>query len=167
MLLVYDVSSCIVCGGFVYMDSDTTDRKSWMGLLARAPDGRVAALLADSGLAEESVFLRQPEIGSVMVRGRAGGTGAAFNLGEMTVTRCTLRLNCGAVGHGHVQGRRKEDAEAAAMVDALLQTDRAAKTRDTVLTPLSSEETARRTARAEKAAATKVEFFTMVRGEDK
>lgn len=64
----------------------------------------------------------QPEIGSIIVRGRAGGAGAAFNLGEMTVTRCALKLACDMVGHGHVQGRSKADAEAAARVDALMQT---------------------------------------------
>lgn len=101
-----------------------------------------------------------------MVQGRAGGTGAAFNLGEMTVTRCTLRLDCSTVGHGHVQGRRKADAEAAALVDALMQTDAADRVRDTVLDVLEEEERLRRATRAAKAAATKVDFFTMVRGED-
>ena len=142
------------------------ERKSWMGLVARAPEGRVAGLLADAALTREASFLRAPEIGSVMVRGRAGGTGAPFNLGEMTVTRCALKLACGTVGHGHVQGRRKDDAEAAAMVDALMQTEAAGETEAAVLQPLRDEETAKRTKRAEKAAATKVDFFTMVRGED-
>ena len=148
------------------MEASVADRKDWMGLLARAPEGRAKALLADAGMKQEASFLRAPEIGSVMVRGRAGGTGAAFNLGEMTVTRCTLKLECGTVGHGHVQGRRKSDAEAAAMVDALMQTERAEDVRLSVLDRLRAEEEDRRTARAEKAAATKVEFFTMVRGED-
>ena len=35
--------------------------------------------------------LRGPEAGLVMVRGRTGGGGAPFNLGEMTATRCTVR----------------------------------------------------------------------------
>lgn len=148
------------------MDRQTEDRKAWMGLLARAPEGRVSGLLAEAGLRAETTFLRPAEIGSVMVRGRAGATGAAFNLGEVTVTRCTLKLPCGAVGHGHVQGRRKPDAEAAALVDALMQTDQAEAVRSSVLSRIEAEEQARRTARASKAAATKVEFFTMVRGED-
>lgn len=137
-----------------------------MGLLARAPEGRAAALLDDAGGPQDHSFLRPPEIGGVMVRGRAGGTGAAFNLGEMTVTRCTLRLACGAVGHGYVQGRRKSDAETAAMIDALMQTQRAQALDAAVLAPLRAEEAARAAKRAAKAGATKVEFFTMVRGED-
>lgn len=108
--------------------------------------------------------LRPAEIGAVMVRGRVGGTGAPFNLGEMTVTRCVLRLGCGAVGHAHVQGRDKGHALRAAVVDALMQTPQAAEVQARVLDPLAAEETARRQARAAKAAATKVEFFTMVRG---
>lgn len=114
----------------------------------------------------EHSLLRPPEIGAVMVQGRAGGTGAAFNLGEMTATRCALRLASGAVGHAHVQGRDKAHATRAAVVDALMQTDQGAVLRAQVLAPLQAEETARRSARAGLAAATKVEFFTLVRGED-
>ena len=140
-----------------------TDRKIWMGLLARAKPARLAQLLPDL---PDHAMLRPPEIGAVMVQGRAGGTGAPFNLGEMTVTRCALRLAAGAVGHAHVQGRDKAHATRAAVVDALMQTDQASAMRVQVLVPLQTEETARRSNRATKAAATKVEFFTLVRGED-
>ena len=139
------------------------DRKTWMGLLARARPARLAQLFPDL---PEHAMLRPPEIGAVMVQGRAGGTGAAFNLGEMTVTRCALRLASGVVGHAHVQGRDKAHATRAAVVDALMQTDRAADLAAQVLAPLQAEEVARREARTARAAATKVEFFTLVRGED-
>ena len=144
----------------------TPDRKAWMSLMAKAPEGRVVALLDATLPRPAFTWLRAPEIGSVMVRGRAGGTGAPFNLGEMTVTRCALTLPSGEVGHAYVQGRRKADAEAAALVDALMQTDAVTVLRTKVLEPLEQEATTRRTTRAEKAAATKVDFFTMVRGED-
>ena len=101
-----------------------------------------------------------------MVRGRAGGTGAPFNIGEMTVTRCALRLEDGTVGHAYVQGRDKAHAERAALVDALMQTKAAPRIEASVLRPLADEAGAARTARAARAAATRVEFFTMVRGED-
>lgn len=146
--------------------SPENPRKAWLSLLAKAPEGRVATLLEALGERPGFDWLRAPEIGSVMVRGRAGGTGAPFNLGEMTVTRCALRISSGEVGHGYVQGRRKADAETAALVDALMQTNRAAELRAAVLDPLEAEMLAARTQRAEKAAATKVDFFTMVRGED-
>jgi alpha-D-ribose 1-methylphosphonate 5-triphosphate synthase subunit PhnG len=141
-------------------------RQAWMGLLAKAPEGRVAELLDAAMTRPDFTWLRAPEIGSTMVRGRAGGTGAPFNLGEMTVTRCALTLESGEVGHAYIQGRRKSDAEAAALVDALMQTGAAGHLRSAVLDPLESEWTAAKSARAAKAAATKVEFFTMVRGED-
>jgi alpha-D-ribose 1-methylphosphonate 5-triphosphate synthase subunit PhnG len=138
-------------------------RKTWMGLLARAKPARLAELFP---ALPSHDLLRQPEIGAVMVQGRIGGTGLPFNLGEMTVTRCSLRLASGAVGHAHVQGRDKGHALRAAAVDALMQTAEAAEVQAAVLTPLHEAETARRANRAAKAAATKVEFFTLVRGED-
>ncbi len=145
---------------------ENADRKAWMSLLAKAPEGRVAALLDAAMPRPGFTWLRAPEIGSTMVRARAGGTGATFNLGEMTVTRCALTLGAGEVGHAYIQGRRKEDAEVAALVDALMQTDVSDLLRTKVLTPLRDELTNTKAARAAKAAATKVDFFTMVRGED-
>lgn len=139
------------------------DRPNWMGLLARAKPAQLAALLPD--LPPHS-FARQPEIGAVMVRGRAGATGAPFNLGEMTVTRCALRVADGVLGHAYVQGRDKTHAIRAAIVDALMQGPQADKVRETVLAPLAAAEDTARRQRAAKAAATKVEFFTMMRGED-
>lgn len=146
-------------------DPETTaNRRLWMGLLARAPSARLAGLMPPD--LPDHAILRAPEVGAVMVEGRIGGTGARFNLGEMTVARCVLRLATGEVGHGHVQGRDKTHARNAALIDALMQTGRAAAIRKSVLDPLAEEEAARRAARAERAAATKVEFFTLVRGED-
>jgi len=136
-------------------------RKAWMGLLARANPERLAELMPD--LPPHS-FLRAPEVGAVMVQGRTGATGAPFNLGEMTVTRCAVRLASGAVGHAHVQGRDKAHAVRAAVVDALMTGGSADM--PVVLDTLAAEEAARRAMRAAKAAATKVEFFTLVRGED-
>lgn len=141
----------------------TQDRQNWMGLLARAKPDRLAELFPD--LPDHS-FLRPPEVGAVMVRGRTGGVGQPFNLGEMTVTRCAVTLADGAVGHAHVQGRDMAHATRAAILDALLQGAKGAAMTAQVLAPLTAEETARRQTRAEKAAATKVEFFTLVRGED-
>lgn len=145
------------------MPRSVVDRQDWMSLLAKAPPARLAALLGDL---PDHVLLRGPEQGSVMLRGRIGGTGGAFNLGEMTVTRCSVRLGCGTVGHAWVQGRDKDHARRAAVADALMQTAAAARLRAEVLAPLRAEAAAARAARAGKAAATKVEFFTMVRGED-
>jgi alpha-D-ribose 1-methylphosphonate 5-triphosphate synthase subunit PhnG len=101
-----------------------------------------------------------------MVRARTGGTGAQFNVGEMSMTRCALRLASGEMGIAYLAGRDMHHAELAAIFDALMQSDAAAKVQQTVLQPIE-------TALAEKLAqihaqarATKVEFMTMVRGED-
>ena len=140
-----------------------TPRQIWMGLLARAKPTRLAELFPDL---PPHQLLRTPEIGAVMVQGRIGGTGQPFNLGETTITRCALRLGTGAVGHAYVQGRDKDHARRAAVLDALMQSDQAVELDAQVIGVLQSEETQRRGTRAAKAAATKVEFFTLVRGED-
>lgn len=141
-------------------------RKGWMSLLAKTKPERLAELFVLLAPEPPYIWLRTPECGGVMLRGRAGGTGAPFNLGEMTVTRCALRLETGEVGHAYVQGRDQAHATRAALVDALMQTDQAPQIEATVLAPLRVQRQAATTRRAEKAAATKVEFFTLVRGED-
>ncbi len=146
--------------------TDPTDRQTWMSLLAKAPSAELDRLWQDTGLAPGYTYLRAPEAGGVMVRGRAGATGAPFNLGEMTVTRCSLKLDSGEVGHAYVQGRDKGHATQAALVDALMQTAQEAELRAAILAPLEQALSAARAARAAKAAATKVDFFTMSRGED-
>jgi alpha-D-ribose 1-methylphosphonate 5-triphosphate synthase subunit PhnG len=139
-------------------------RKDWMSLLARAPEALLMQLWQTAGIDVAHSWLRSPEIGAVMVRGRAGGTGAPFNLGEMTVTRCTLRLEGGQVGHAYVAGRSREKARIAALCDALLQDMlQADAVRDAVLSPLAEAAAEARRVLAAKAAATKVEFFTMAR----
>jgi alpha-D-ribose 1-methylphosphonate 5-triphosphate synthase subunit PhnG len=147
--------------------SNDTARAAWMGLLARAEPGALAAALTALGPLPAHEALRAPQIGLVMARGRAGATGGAFNLGEVSATRCTVRLGeGGAVGTACVLGRDKDHARNAALADALMQTDRAAAVRALVLAPLARAEAARRGVRARKAAATKVEFFTLVRGSE-
>ena len=149
-----------------HSDPDQTKaRSAVLGLLARAAPDRLATLCATLGAEPVHHWLRPPQIGTVMVQGRIGGTGAPFNLGEMTVTRCVLRLASGAVGHANVQGRDSDHARRAALIDALWQTD-AAAIEAAILSPLRAEEARRRQDRAAKAAATRVEFFTLVRGED-
>jgi alpha-D-ribose 1-methylphosphonate 5-triphosphate synthase subunit PhnG len=101
-----------------------------------------------------------------MLRGRAGGTGERFNLGEMTVSRCTVALPSGRVGHAYVAGSDPRHAELAAVLDALLQdpSHREIIQRDLV-EPLAARLAARRQAALGQASATRVEFFTLVRGD--
>jgi alpha-D-ribose 1-methylphosphonate 5-triphosphate synthase subunit PhnG len=142
--------------------TDPTPRQRWMAVLARAEAGRLAELLAGVPALPDSTVLRGPESGLVMLRGRAGGGGGPFNLGEMSVTRCTVRNADGFVGHGYVQGRDMRRARLAAEVDAAMQDlARHDGLEAAVIAPLAAEQQAARDAVAAKAAATKVQFFTM------
>lgn len=138
-------------------------RREWMGVLARAPAGTLEDWARDVALPGRS-WLRRPETGLVMVRARAGGKGERFNLGEMTLTRCALRIEGGQVGVAYVQGRSQRKAELAAIADALLQSER---WRDALqrelIEPLRAhlEESAALMRR--KAQATRVEFLTLAR----
>ena len=145
---------------------DNTTRKRWMEVLAQAPSQVLVSAFEGLGDLPDFTYLRTPEFGLVMVRGRMGAVGSGFNMGEVTVTRCSVRLETGQDGHAYVQGRGKEKASTAALVDALMQTAEAPGVETAILKPLRIKSEARRTERAEKAAATKVDFFTMARGED-
>ena len=137
-------------------------RRHWMRVLARAGAGDIAALLDGAPALPAHVRLRGPETGMVMLRGRAGGGGGAFNLGEMTVTRCTVRLADGPVGHAYVAGRDARQAELAALLDAALQDPaRHDALLATVIAPLAARQLQAGHAAARRAAATKVEFFTL------
>ncbi len=142
-------------------------RQRWMGLLARADESHFSQLWNTLGLNPAYRVIRGPEEGLVMVRGRAGGSGNPFNLGEMTVTRCSIRLESGQVGHAYVSGRRLQYAEQAAIVDALMQSSEFHDEIEVKLVAvLEAVERERQEEKTRKAAATKVDFFTMVRGED-
>lgn len=138
-------------------------RRSWMSILAKAAPQELAA--AWDALAEKPRYaaLRAPEHGLVLVRGRMGGQGDAFNVGEMTVTRAAVRLESGETGLAYVAGRSREHAEIAAVLDAMLQSSARPKVEALVVEPLKSAQAARRDLAARKAAATRVDFFTMVR----
>jgi len=139
-------------------------RRRWLSLLAKAPSARLATLWQALGPTPSHVVLRRPEIGLVMVQGRISGTGAPFCAGEMTVTRAAVRLDSGEMGFGHVGGRDARHAETAAVIDALGQrADWTAKLDAGILTPLACEAEARHRLIAARAAATKVDFFTVAR----
>ncbi|WP_342451504.1 phosphonate C-P lyase system protein PhnG [Roseomonas nitratireducens] len=141
--------------------AQTEQRRHWMAVLARASGEEIAGLLATLPPLPPHATLRPAETGLVMVRGRAGGDGAPFNLGEMTVTRCAVRLG-EQVGHAYVAGRDKRQAELAALLDAALQDPaRRDALMGGVVVPLAAGQAARRDSEARRAAATKVEFLAM------
>ena len=142
---------------------DSAARQGWLSTLAKAPSEEVLKHWEDV-VAPESQVLRPAETGMVMVRGRTGGAGNPFNLGEMTVTRCAIRLATGETGIGYVAGRDKTHSYVAAVADAMLQSSVwHDQVRDSLIEPLRQAADARRDAVSRKAKATQVEFFTMVR----
>ncbi len=142
--------------------AETSPRQIWMAVLARASAAELAEHLHSAPDLPGFRVLRGPEAGLVMVRGRAGGGGAPFNLGEMSVTRCTIRDDEGQIGHAYVSGRDATQAELAARIDAALQNpERHDALQATVIAPLASTQQSVRLATTRKAAATRVQFFTL------
>lgn len=145
------------------VDKPGPERREWMGLLARAPRELLESW-AKGVKSPAFSWLRRPESGLAMVRARAGGSGGKFNLGEMTITRCALRLESGASGVAYVQGRDHRKAELAALADALLQTPAAAgRVKAELISAIRTHLDARAARMQRKAQATRVDFFTLAR----
>ena len=111
-------------------------------------------------------WIRRPEVGMVMVHGRTEGSGTPFAMGETTVSRCVLRLNSGETGFGYVLGRNKLQAELIALADAHLQTEQQAQWLEHMMKPLAQAWKQAQAEHSAKVASSRVDFFTMVRGED-
>jgi alpha-D-ribose 1-methylphosphonate 5-triphosphate synthase subunit PhnG len=147
------------------LNDQQSRRREAMAVLGHCATADIAERLDELAIPTHEQ-LRQPENGLVMLRGRIGGDGAPFNLGEATVARAAVRLASGEVGFGYTLGRDGAKAQMIALCDALIQTDQFAATIETdVLTPLRARVTAERQRKAEETAATKVDFYTLVRGE--
>lgn len=145
--------------------SASTARQQWISVLAHA---RIAELSHHEAALRDAEYqlIRAPEIGMTLVRGRMGGTGAPFNVGEMSVTRCVVRLADGRTGFSYLAGRDKLHAELAALADAHLQGSQQSRWLAELIEPLARAYTQRCAERQAETAATKVEFFTLVRGEN-
>lgn len=138
-----------------------------IAVLAQAETAALISRWKQLGLDPSFEMVRGPESGLVALRGRIGGGGAAFNFGEATATRATVRLANGNIGHALTLGRDTVKAKLAAVIDALaLDEERAGRIESAVIAPLEAEDASRRKSRREQTEATRVDFFTMVRGED-
>ena len=143
----------------------TSARQEALGVLARAEPEALNAAWATWDNRPEVQSIRGPETGLIMIRGRTGGGGGPFNMGEATVSRASVRIDTGEIGHGYCLGRDTDKAHLIAVIDALFQ--REPENIDfAILRPLRDAAYAADQKRREETAATKVEFFTMVRGED-
>ncbi|MBC3908496.1 phosphonate C-P lyase system protein PhnG [Undibacterium umbellatum] len=148
------------------LNSTQQERARWMSILAKAPAAELAASVQQFGELPSYLWLRKPETGLAMVRARTGGSGSQFNLGEMSVTRCALRLATGETGVAYVAGRDQRHAEWAAIFDALMQGEHGPAVETNIIKPLEALLQQKREQLQAEAQATRVEFMTMVRGED-
>ncbi|MEJ0011759.1 MAG: phosphonate C-P lyase system protein PhnG [Bauldia sp.] len=145
--------------------ADHAARRQVMAICAGATRKELDAALAGMRKLPSATDLRPGESGLVMLRGRMGGDGRAFNVGEASVTRAAVRLDDGRTGFAYQLGRDKDRARSAALLDALWQ----GAERDSVeaaLQPIRARIAADAALQARRVAATRVDFFTMVRGED-
>lgn len=132
--------------------------------MSRATRQDLETALDQLGNTPSYQHLRPAETGLVMLRGRAGGNGQPFNLGEMTVTRCSVTFSDGTQGHGYTAGRDKAKAELIAVLDGIMQQgDHTLTLQERLIDPLLARFSRQKDRQSRKAAATKVDFFTMAR----
>ena len=146
-------------------ETGIAQRRAVMALCGAAHRDELQAVLAQFADAAEVQDLRAPETGLVMARGRIGGDGRPFNVGEVTVTRATVRLPSGEAGFAYHLGRDRVKARLAATLDALAQRPDGGRVA-AALAPVAARREAERAAAARRTAATRVNFFTLTRGED-
>jgi alpha-D-ribose 1-methylphosphonate 5-triphosphate synthase subunit PhnG len=140
-------------------------RQAAMAVLARSDAAEIARHLETIAVPPYE-NLREGENGLVMVRGRIGGDGAPFNLGEATVSRAAIRLASGEVGFGYTLGRDRQKARMIALCDAMVQSNEFADAvEENVLAPLRAAMISMQNRKAAETAATRVDFYTLVRGE--
>lgn len=140
------------------------DRQRWLATLSQAPAPLLLAQAA-AWSTWPTVVLRPVETGLVMLRGRIGGGGDRFNLGEATVTRYVLRCAgepSSTVGVGYVLGRQPDRAKAVALFDGLLQqAAHQQRLLRELIAPLAEELARNQVAAAARTAASRVRFATL------
>ncbi|HGK4843980.1 TPA: phosphonate C-P lyase system protein PhnG [Kluyvera georgiana] len=149
------------------MHLDTATRQRWMSVLSHSDPANLAEKMVALNIIADYKTIRAPETGLVQLQGRMGGTGERFFAGDATLTRAAVRLSNGTVGYSWVQGRDKAHAERCALIDALMQQPIHFQTLlETLITPLEADRTARIAARQAEINASRVDFFTLVRGDN-
>ncbi len=146
-------------------------RQEWLAVLSTATRDDLERFWRELDAGHAFRTLRNSESGLTMIRGRADGSGRPFNLGEASISRCVVATedsgdNSEIMGVGYVLGRDRRHAELTARFDALFQDSaQGASARDSILPVLKDKRRQAADAASRKTDATRVEFFTMVRGE--
>lgn len=140
-------------------------RQHWLSVLAHSQPEQLLAMWP-AALQPHYELLRAPETGLTRLQARMGGTGRRFILGDTTVTRAVVRLDSGLCGYSYVMGRDKAHAERCALLDALLQGDSAATLHQQIIAPLAALREEQLSLRSREVASSRVDFFTLVRGDN-
>lgn len=148
------------------LEKSAGNRARRISLLARATGEELGAVLRPLPEVASAKPVRGPETGLIMLRGRIGGGGNPFNLGEATVTRATVRLSTGEIGHAQRLGTDSEATRLCAIADALGETDRHQALIEALLSTIETRLADEASVLERETAATRVDFFTLVRGED-
>lgn len=145
---------------------DRAERQSWISLLGSADKPRLQQAWDEIRPKVTHTLVSGPETGLVMVRAREDGEGPRFNLGEMTVSKCVLKVDDTYLGYGMVMGSDLKHAKLAALLDGLCQHPGFGPAlKAGLLKDLSQQREEQEAAMAEEASRTRVEFFTLKRGE--
>lgn len=141
-----------------------SQRQQWMSALATADFEQLTALWQAQSFTPSYQFIRAPEIGLAQVQARMGGTGNRFNVADVTVTRCVIKLENGDLGYSYISGRNKPHAELAALIDGLMQSETyQPELMMSVIQPLQTTRAKKHQLRQQQVASSKVDFFTLVR----
>lgn len=144
-----------------------TDRQRWLSVLAHSSAALLETHWQALNLQPAFTLIRPAEIGLTRLQARMGATGKRFVMGDATVTRAVVQLSDGTLGYSYLLGRDKAHAERCALLDALLQQPETRQVlEEKIITPLAAWRDEQRQLRAREIASSKVDFFTLVRGDN-
>ncbi|MGC0817728.1 phosphonate C-P lyase system protein PhnG [Pantoea agglomerans] len=144
-----------------------TDRQRWLSVLAHSSAALLETHWQALNLQPAYTLIRPAEIGLTRLQARMGATGKRFVMGDATVTRAVVQLSDGTLGYSYLLGRDKAHAERCALLDALLQQPETRQLlEEKIITPLAAWRDEQRQRRAREIASSKVDFFTLVRGDN-
>ena len=151
-------------------NSDANRRKEWMEFLCIADPTDLESvknnLDASHDIPLDYTYIVKPETGLIMVQAKADGSRTRFNLGETTVSRCILKIKEQYTGASWIIGSDLQHAKNAALFDALLQDpEYNEKLTELLFRKLEKKQNAKNIKLKQDIEKTKVEFFTLKRGE--
>lgn len=150
-----------------FQPSDITTRQHWMAVLAQSDPCDLEQRFTALKQRTTHQVIRPAETGLVQIQARMGGTGSRFFAGDATLTRAVVRLPSSTLGYSYLLGRNQAHAERCAVLDALLQEPSHFQAlMETLINPLEAERQARLDARQAEISPSKVNFFTLVRGDN-